>query len=446
MNEKERLRLTSGISERDRMIEIKEREIKDKKRYLSEIIEENKPEWKNSNLILAPVGSGKSHLIENVLIPKNYNKKIIYLTSNTALKDSLCPPDNNMRKLLADKGSSKGFYTSENKKSFGDVPYSVHVMTYSEFGERIINPNTTFLRGIGLIFGDEIHSLPKYFEYDNSYKLGLALNWLFSKHDNIVKYFFTATNESIDLLEKRNPGFTKHLTIYNYLETEDIMKYVANSTHYISHIVQIRSHLRAKKESFDYHNLKALAFTKLIKDQLKIEEIAKSEGFKPISLWSINNVDNKMNEEQIRVRDYVLNTGLIPSEYNMLIINGSMQEGWNLHDDKLSLAIINTTDVTEQIQSLGRVRRDIDYVIKKTHDEELLKSTVQIPNKYLNVKLTKTDKDELAEELSIENSSGRIKKWRSLKKDIEDSGYNIEETFIYTSDKQMRASIITLDI
>ena len=61
---------------------IKEREELYNKKYLGEIIEEEKPEFKQNNLILSPVGSGKSYLIENMLIPKDYDKKIIYLTSN----------------------------------------------------------------------------------------------------------------------------------------------------------------------------------------------------------------------------------------------------------------------------------------------------------------------------------------------------------------------------
>ena len=416
-----------------------------KKKYLSEIIDEEKPEFKSNNLILSPVGSGKSHLIENRLIPKDYNKKVIYLTSNTALKDSLCPKDNAVRKILAEKGESRGFYTSANKSAFGDVPYKVHVMTYSEFGERIGHPHQTFTQDVGLIFCDEIHSLPRYFEYDNSYKLGIALYWLLQKQDGVKIFYFTATQESLEDLKNKQEGYFKDVSIFNYLHHPEIRRYVAKFTNYISHIEQARVYLRSAKESFNYNGYKALAFTKLISEQEKIEKMAKEEGLKPITLWSVNNREHEMSEEQLRVRKVILNTGLIPEPYNVLIINGAMQEGWNLYDDKVSLAILDTTDITEQIQSLGRIRKDINLVIKKTNDESLVKSPVHISEAYLNVNLTTEDKNFLCDELQIIDNKGRVRRWTSAKEHIKYSGYKIEDKTVTVDGKRTRVSIITLD-
>ena len=266
---REKALMLKQVSQEEREREKIKRKEKYSRKYLSEIIEEEKPKFKNNNLILAPVGSGKSHLIENMLIPNNYDKKIIYLTSNTALKDSVCPNDNETRNALADKGVSLGFFTSGNKKKIGNVPYSVHVMTYSEFGERIHHPNEEIVEDVKIIFCDEIHSLPKYFEYDNSYKLGMALNWLLKRHENIKIFYFTATEDSIVNLEDKRPGYFDNVTIFNYLNHPQIRKYVANSTHYITHIAQLREHLRAKKEAFDYFGYKSLAFTRLISEQKK---------------------------------------------------------------------------------------------------------------------------------------------------------------------------------
>ena len=443
LNEREKALMLKQVSKGERKHEkMKRKEIYSKK-YLSEIIEEEKPKFKNNNLILAPVGSGKSHLIENMLIPDDYDKKVIYLTSNTALKDSVCPNDNETRDVLADKGVSLGFFTSGNKKKIGNVPYSVHVMTYSEFGERIHHPNEEIIEDVEIIFCDEIHSLPKYFEYDNSYKLGMALNWLLKKHQNIQIFYFTATEESIVSLEEKRPGYFDNVTTFNYLNHPQIKKYVAKSTHYITHIAQLRAHLRAKKEAFDYFGSKALAFTRLISEQKKIEEIAKEEGFKPIVLWSINNDEFKMTEEQLNVRRTILNTGLIPEPYNLLIINGAMQEGWNLYDDKVTFAILDTVDITEQVQALGRIRKDIDLVIKRTTDESLVVKNIEVPKDYLNRQLTTSDKNNLCEELNIINERGTHKRWTSVKIDLKKLGYKIEDKTIRADGKQFRVSIIT---
>lgn len=198
--ERYRQEMLAQVDMKKRRDSIKEREELRKKMYLGEIIALEKPEFDSNNLILAPVGSGKSHLIENTLIPENYDKKILYLTSNTALKDSLCPNDNQVREALAKKGESVCFYTTENENIYGDKPYSVHVMTYAEFGGRVTPPHQTFTDDVGLIFCDEIHSLPRYFTYDKSYRLAVALHWLLQEHENIQKFYFTATKESKVLL------------------------------------------------------------------------------------------------------------------------------------------------------------------------------------------------------------------------------------------------------
>lgn len=441
----EKQNISSGIIKDERIKAIKARERAYRKKYLSEIIEEEKPAFKDNNLILAPVGSGKSHLIEKMLIPKDYDKRIIYLTSNTALKDSLAPSDNKTRKELADKGESLGFYTSANKRNFGSVKYKVHVMTYYEFGEKVKNPNQKFTKGVELIFCDEIHSLPKYFKYDSSYNLGMAMYWLFQKQEGTKIYYFTATRESIDKLEKNNKGYLENVEIYDYLEHPEIVRYVSKLTIYISHIGQARIYIRSAKESFIHNGDKGLAFTKLISEQEKLKEICLEEGLKPIVLWSINNKDRKMSKEQLKVRAHILNTGMIPEPYNMLIINGAMQEGWNLHDDNVTLAILDTTDITEQIQSLGRIRKDVNLVIKKTDDEDLVDLPITINKEYLNVELTAEDKNSLCDELSIIDSNGRVRRWTSVKNYIVNNGYKIEDKTITEYGKRTRVSIITKD-
>ena len=427
------------LDERDKSITFREELYK--KKYLSEIVDIENPVFGTNNLILAPVGSGKSHLIENRLIPEDFEGEALYLTSNTALKDSLCPNDNAVRKSLADKGESVKFFTSANKNRYGDKPYSVHVMTYREFGERVQKPHQKFTEKFSLIFCDEIHSLPIYFNYNKGVELGMALNWLLLSHENKRIFYFTATKVSIDSLEKKG-GYLDVVKTFDYLDHPEIRKYVANSTYYIHNINQLRTHFKAKLTSFNYYGYKALAFTKLKREQEKIKEIAIEEGFKPIVLWSINN-EESMSEEQLRVREFILRTGNIPEPYNLLIINGAMQEGWNLYDKKVTLAILDTVDITEQTQALGRIRKDIDIVINKTKDENL-GQLIDLPRIYLNKKLTAEDKQFLCEELYLLDSRGRLKKWPTIRSYIENSGYLVEDGSRYEGKKKIRTTTITV--
>lgn len=440
MDEINQLKYNIDIEEREALKQ-KRKELK-KKLYLGEIIEKEKPTFSSNNMILSPVGSGKSHLIQNMLIPKNFKKKAIYLTSNTSLKDSIAPNNNEVRKKMAEQDKSKGFFTTANKNRYGDVPYRVHVMTYSEFGDKMLHTSDELLEDVEIVFCDEIHSLPIYFNYDNNYKLAVAMFWLLKKQDGVTMYYFTATKDSISLLEEKTPGRLSDIKILDYLDHPDIRKYVAKSTHYVSHIEQTRAYLAARKEAFDYYEYKALAFTKLITEQEKIKKIAEEEGFKPLVLWSVNNEDKKMTDEQLKARDILLRTGLIPEPYNLLIINGSMQEGWNLFDEAVTLAILDTVDLTEQIQALGRIRKDIDLVVKKTKDKDLLFKSIVIPEKYLNEDLTVEDKENLSVELNILNDKGKLLKWTSIKKLIAKLGYEIEDKVVTIDDKRTRVSMI----
>lgn len=414
------------------------------KKFLGEIIEEDRVEFEDNNLIISPVGSGKSFLIESTLIPEGFKGKALYITSNTALKDSVCPPKTEDRKELANDGRSIGFFTSGNKDRFGTEDYSVHVMTYNEFGNHLESPHQTFTDDIDLIFCDEIHSLPTYQAYDNSLVLDRAMRWLFLQHHGKKIFYFTATEERLLNLEERVPGYLSVVTTYDYSTHSEIKRYVADSTYMISHIEQLRPHLKARHEAFEYYGYKGLAFTSRIEEMNNIYKIIKSEGFRPIMLWSVHNEDNKMTDEQLRVREYVLKSGYIPEPYNFLIINSAMQEGWNLEDDMMRLAVLDTVDLTEQIQSLGRIRRDIELVVKKTLDDSEVIRNIEIPNEYIGKPLLSKDKKSLYERLNIINKYGTISKWPTIKKLAEESGYVVADKLKTIDGKRRRVSVIDI--
>ena len=121
-----------------------------------------------------------------------------------------------------------------------------------------------------------------------------------------------------------------------------------------------------------------------------------------------------------------------------------MQEGWNLFDEAVTLAILDTIDLTEQIQALGRIRKDIDLVVKKTKDKELLFKNIVLPEKYLNEYLNAEDKENLSIELNILNDKGKLIKWTSIKKIITNLGYEIEDKIITIDDKRARVSMIKI--
>lgn len=404
--------------------------------YLSEIIELEKPEFKTNNLILAPTGSGKTTLIMDKLIKKKVHT-VLLLVSNTTLKDQLAPNDDDLRKELSNR-----MFTSDNKNTFGDALFNIYVMTYAEFGSKIY-VNDSFMTDIEQIFCDEIHSLPEYIKYGGDSNGGLihAQRILFNKHDGKQIFYFTATNDNLITMEKEYPGTLACVSTFDYMDYPDIMRFVPRSMREITHIEQIRQYLKDRKPGFKFYNYKGMAFSKTIKSLKSIEEIVIEEGFNPLVLWSYNNKDNPLSEDQHKAREELLKTNKIPEPYDFIIFNSAFQEGWNLKDESVKLAIINTTNNTEYTQALGRLRRDVDLLIYRTNNMNL--SIDEPIDEYLNKPLTSEDKEVLCNKLSIIGHDGKIVRWTNLKKILTNANYNIADSTKRVNGKTTRVTTIT---
>lgn len=411
------------------------RETYNQKFFLSEIVEKEKPKFGLNNLILAPTGSGKSKLMENLITTNS----VLLLVSTTSLKDKLAPNNNKEKEVLNNR-----MYTTKNSRVYGRLEeknYSILVMTYSEFGEKIKFTNN-FANNFKEIFCDEIHSLFNYYSMYSTDTLLVAIRYLFEKREGQRKYYFTATDEYLENIKEQSSDLFQNVLVFNYLAHPEIKKHMVLSSYKINNLEQVRPHLKAKRESFEYFGYKIFAFCKTIASEKYLEEIMLSEGFKPLVLWSVNNKENEMSEEQLKHRDYILRTGLIPEEYDSLIVNSAMQEGWDLLDPKVKLTIMNTTNKTEFIQAIGRVRRDVDVLVYRvdSNNADLL---LKIPEEFLGNPLTPELKEDLIELLNIRNKNGRLLKWPSLSKILIENGFSIENKVIVLKNIRSRVSIIT---
>lgn len=403
------------------------------KLYLSEIVEMEKPKFNSNNLILAPTGSGKSHFMKSLI----NTEEVLLLVSTSSLKDSLVPETIEERKKLASR-----MYTTSRKDLYGDMNYNILVMTYKQFGDKI-KYTDDFANKYSQIFCDEIHSLFSYYAIDSEASLLGAMKYLFAVKENQSKYYFTATDEHLENFKKTSESLFNNLNVLNYLDHPKIIKHLTLSSYEITGLEQVRPHLVARKESFKYFNYKVFAFCKTIKSQLYLQEIMEKEGFNPLVLWSINNEDTPLSEEQIRQRAYILRTGLIPDDYDSLIINASMQEGWDLLDPKVKLVVMNTTNKTEFVQALGRVRGDVDVLVYRVDSLER-NYYIKLPEEMIDVPLTTSMKTDFCNDLNIKNEYGRQLKWTTIKKELENQGYVIEDKIIVIEGKRTRVSYIRL--
>lgn len=406
------------------------------KKYLADIILEEKIQFGTNNLILAPIGSGKSTLIRDVLIDPKKGKYLI-LVSTRFLKESVVQSDLSSENPLNIKPTK-----------LGGNP-SVLLMTYHEFGIKIKDSNE-FVEDIDTIFCDEIHSLPEYRDYNGPLSQGLikyslehAMKYLFNHQPGKQIFYFTATDENFESLKEKRPNMVSKITTYDFRNHPDIKKYMELSKAYISHIEQVRPFLKERKESFEYFKSKGLAFGRTIRNLKVIEHILIEEGYKPLVLWS-DKSEEKMSKEQIEARKELISTNKIPDKYNFLVINSALREGWDLKDPSVRMAIMNTTNETDSIQARGRIRKDIDLIVYKlTEDIEKLFEK-EIVDKYIGVPLSASDKEEFCNVLQMRDKKNRLLKWRAIKKILEDNGYDVSESKVTRDGVRIRASIITV--
>lgn len=391
--------------------------------YLGQILKRDKIKYGRNNLIISPTGSGKTHFMINELGNRSEGKKLM-LVSVTALKDSLLNHD-------------KIFSTKDLRcEAIKADPDNFHVMTYAEFGRRIFH-NDDFIDSYGIIFCDEIHSLFHYFMMKQSNELAIVIKYLFGGKSELEIFQFTATTDKLDAYRDRaNKDLYKYVNTINYKDDEDIMRYEVEIELEFSNMEELEKSFD-KFSEYDLVKKKGLAFSERITGMKKIEEALESKGYSSICIWSINNEDVEMNEEQLRVREILLKDGVIPDEYDFIIINEAMREGWNLVDTRVEIAILDTKDVTNAIQALGRTRKDIKLCLVRSSEEiktvDMMimerESSIGVIEQFLGKLIGKGEKELICERLNIRlDVNGRLVKWPTIMKTLIANGYIIKNS------------------
>lgn len=378
-------------------------------KYLSEMMKDVELSEEKNNLILAPIGSGKSNFAINVL---SKNKKVLYLVDNSNLKEQILKED-----FTNDSSESREL------KGFGCT--KIIVMTYKEFGARIrLDLNEEYINDFELIISDEIHSLVEYSEFKKDRDLSHAISFLMQIH-KIPIVMFTATEYYLTLLCNDYPQLRDSFNEINFMESKDIRRYTELRKEYINHFSQVKTYLSKYESGFKYAGLKCLIYTKQIGDMIRLENMCIELGLTPICIWSIHNGQYSMNEEQKKVRDHLLNECELLDPYNVLIINKSSETGINIKDDDMKLCVVNSTNLTEITQSRGRIRRDIDLLVVRTKRVSLPPMELNLEDKYLNKWIIKDDIYKLIDSYKIMNANGTLIGVRGFKDILEKSGYKV---------------------
>lgn len=403
------------------------------------------------NMVISPVGSGKTYFVFNEIIKNHSNlNRIIYLVDTNNLKEA----------IIKDKEyfDSVMIYEKEVVKNFRNILSSenkITVMTYSQFGH-LLKQDENIFDSIDLIICDEAHNLIKYsnrFDHlvenkeDKVYlKTIKKLKELSATKDVI---FLTATHKSIKKhFELKDTG----MHIFDYSNDIRIRRLKEDFSYSFKSIKNMKMHLEAFNGFIDGE--KCLIYTDKITSIKAIKEMVESieikfnnrtvRNLKAVGLWSTNS-DKEMDIEQLETRKSILETGLIPEEIDVLIINSAYETGINIKDEAIELVVVNCVNLDTQIQARGRVRKNIKaFYVRSLSEKTEVKIT--LADKWLDKPLTRKDKIELCKEHQLFNIQSKATSWPTLKKTLEFSGYKVIDTTIRLckekSRKQTRVSII----
>ena len=336
-------------------------------------------------------------------------KKYLYLCDNSNLKNQML--------------NEKTTYSTKRDSDFYKFAPNVLVMTYKEFGCKILyDIHEEYIKQFDLIIADEIHSCVEYSEFNQDRNLSKSLEFLMIKHDTPI-ILMTATSYYLDQLVKVYPSLCNY-NIINLLDNEEIKRYIDKVKLYINNISQIKFYLQQSMDGFKFGGMKAGIYTKQIKDMITIETMCRDLGLKPICIWSEHN-KNGWNDEQKDFMKYLFDTGKFKDPYNILIFNKAMETGINIKDDDVDLCIVNSINLTEQIQARGRFRKDINLVVVKTKETALPEIVITLDDKYLNKYICKDEFYEIIAKYGMKNRRGELIGIRAFIDTLRNSDYKV---------------------
>lgn len=181
-------------------------------------------------------------------------------------------------------------------------------------------------------------------------------------------------------------------------------------------------------------------YSPFIEPNQGIVNAAKAQGFNAIELHSLNNAEKPMDAEQKRVYDIIVTTGMVPMEYDFVVVNKALARGINIVDKRFDNVIIDSYDAADRLQA---PRQTFQY---QRHLKTLCS---QIPQEYLNRWLTIPECRELAELMAVPSldkvnkNNSKIMTWNSLRDCLPMIGYTVEQKKKTIKGKQQQMCYIT---
>lgn len=406
------------------------------------------------NILDCGVRTGKTYWAINNLAgftrDGNLNR-ILFLTDTTALKDQLLTEYSDSC-VEADEfwETPSGTWDADNNKKIG-------VMCYQRLGAKCLKDELGFLDEIDVICWDECDSIFDFATqaFVRARKTDFARKEVSNAEVLSVIQQFSSKKEYMSLVllgawerlieegrimciglsasPERAYHYYKSLVSASYQGKLEVGYRMANDIYFcniIEHVSQLTPEL----------NKGYWCFSPFIEPNQRLVEAACARGFHAIELHSPNNMDKPMSEEQMRVYNMVVAIGLVPPEYDFVIVNKALARGITIVDQRFNHLIIDSVNQVDRIQA---ARQTFNY------QRHLKVFAPAIPDEYLNQWLPVEKCRELAEYMAVpeldrnNKNTNRIMTWNKLKDYLPALGYKVEQKRKRLNGKQQQAYYIT---
>lgn len=374
-------------------------------KYLSELVNAQDLQKTKLNIIRAPTGSGKTYFALNYIpsLVQDALHSVVYLIDTINGKEQILRNYNATSEYW---GWAKDI--DSNGIWFEDTKHIV-IITYAKFGI-LCEKYNKFYDNFDYIICDELHSLfhfKTFSQMPNCHSVALMeLRYAIMNNRTVVIGLSATPN----IIKQQIATPWQELSI-NY---EELIQYDQDQ-------VIPYTNLEYTLSRVDSNDI-GICYISRIKQMIELERMAQDIGLSPICIWSTANSEHPMTEEQLAVRETILNDYTIPEAYNLLIINSSSETSIKIKSH-VDYVIVHSTNLDTQIQVRGRVNSDLNTLYLLNDGSQ----RIELPDEFLGIKLFKEGKDRLCDFVNIKNPYRKKYKWTTIKELLLEDGYDIAE-------------------
>lgn len=375
-------------------------------KYLSELVDCSALQKGKLNIIKAPTGSGKTYFALHHIptLTKDAIHEVVYLIDTI----------NGKEQIVRNYNAVSEYYKWSKEVEEGGMWFEpdnhVVILTYAKFGY-LFTKFLDFYKKFRYIICDELHSLLKFQHFSrtpNYHSVARGALELAVRDSPATVIALTATPATI------KEGFNAQ-TVEIPIDQKELKQYEVRETVGYTNLDSVLSRVES--------GTVGLCYIGRIRSMINFEMKARESGFSPVCIWSINNADHKMTEEQLEVRRSILEDWVIPPQYDLLIINSSSETSLKIKSP-VDYVIVHSDNPDTQIQVRGRVNGDLQTLYLPTKGVPM----VTVPTEFLGKRLFRADKDALLKAMDLRNpANNRPYGWPTVKTILIDNDYTITE-------------------